>query len=457
MSHRALADGRAIEVEARVTSLLGQSAGAYSDTMPGVIEVNSEAQAELLAEVNSESQAEQLSTRIIRDEFEWDSIRRDWDELFASSCCASFSLHFEWLKNWWRIYGKHYCTDGMRIVTVWRGARCIGAIPLYVGRCAVGPIGIRELRMMSTGESEFEETCPDYIDLLCLPGDEAACRDAVWKAINDIAWDRIRLERLPAESALLSGDLSANCRPCRSEVTRAGVCQVADLSQGFEGFLKTRSAATRKNARRIVRDADRDGAVFELATASNSDQFFDDLVRLHQERWTSEGKAGCYAAPRFTEFHRRLVRDWVPSGQATLGRLSHGGQAYGIQYGFLCRSKFYAYQIGLKRTNSGPFHSEGTALTLLFMRALAARGVTAYDFLREGKASYKQSFATHANQLVELKVCRRSFNVFVFRAARLAARGIHKLSRRVTSDGKPTMRNRAEHANPQGPTQNMAD
>ena len=139
MTHQALAGCWAIE--ARITSLLGHSAGAYSDSMPGVIEVN------------SESQAEQLTTRIIRDELEWDSIRRDWDQLFAASCCASFSLHFEWLRNWWRIYGKHYCTDGMRIVTVWRGARCIGAIPLYVGRCAVGPIGIRELRMMSTGES----------------------------------------------------------------------------------------------------------------------------------------------------------------------------------------------------------------------------------------------------------------------------------------------------------------
>ena len=425
--------------------MLLQAAGANSDSIPGVIEAN------------SESQAEQLTTRIIRDEIEWDAIRRDWDELFVASSCTSFSLHFEWLKNWWRIYGKHYCTDGMRIVTVWRGARFVGAIPLYVGRCAVGPIGIRELRMMSTGESEFEETCPDYIDLLCLPGDEAACRDSVWKAMNDIPWDRLRFEGLPAESALLSGDLSANSRPGRSKVIRTGVCPFADLSQGFEEYLKNLSPRTRAGCRRSLREADRSGAVLELATASNSDQFFDDLVRLHQDRWTNEGKAGCFAAPRFTEFHRRLVRDWVPSGQAILGRLSHGGQAYGVQYGFLCRSKFHNYLNGVKRTNSGPFHSPGTALTVLFTRALAARGVTAYDYLREARPSYKRSFATSANQLVELKVCRPSFNAFVFGAARLAARGIHKLSHAVISGEKPTMRNRAEHANSQRPTNNMAD
>ena len=180
------------------------------------------------------------------------------------------------------------------------------------------------------------------------------------------------------------------------------------------------------------------GAVLEFATASNSDQFFDDLVRLHQERWANEGKAGCFAAARFTEFHRRLVRDLVPSGRAILARLSHGGQAYGVQYGFLCRSKFYNYLNGVKKTNSGPFHSPGTALTLLVMRALAGRGVTAYDYLREGTSSYKRSFATNANQLVELKVCRPSFNAFVFGAARLAARGIHKLSHALISGEKQT-------------------
>ena len=343
-------------------------------------------------------------------------------------------------------------------MTVWRGAHCIGAIPLYLGRCSIGPIGIRELRMMSTGEAEFEETCPDYINFLCLPGDEAACRDAVWRAIDEISWDRLRLQWLPKETALVSDDLRAHCGPYRSRVISAGVCPFADLSQGFEEYLKTLSARTRAGCRRSLREADRSGAVLEWATGSNSDQFLNDLVRLHQERWTSERKAGCFAAPRFTEFHRRLVRDWVPSGQAILARLSHGGQAYGVQYGFLCRSKFHNYLNGVKRTKSGPFHSPGTALTSLVMRALAGRGVIAYDFLREGTSSYKRSFATSANQLVELKHCRPSFNAFAFRAARIAALGIHKLSHRVMSgETKPTVKNCAKRANPQRPTTNIAD
>ncbi len=83
--------------------------------------------------------------------------------------------------------------------------------------------------------------------------------------------------------------------------------------------------------------------------------------------------------------------------------------------------------------------------------------MTAYDFLREGTSSYKQSFATSANQLVELNVCRPSLNVFVLGVAQVAARGIRKLSHALRSGEMPKMRNRAERANPQHPTTDAAD
>jgi CelD/BcsL family acetyltransferase involved in cellulose biosynthesis len=384
----------------------------------------------------SEPQSKVLTTRVLQDEIEWDSIRCDWDELFAASRRTSFSLHFEWLKNWWRIYGAAYGGNGLRIVTVWRGAQCIGAVPLYLGRRTLGPVGVCELRLISTGEAEFEETCPDYINLLCLPGDEAACSDAVWKAIDAIPWDRLRLRGLPEDSALLR-----DRHHFRSEIVRTGICPVADLSGGFEAYLECLSAKTRRNARRFVREAGRNGAIFELADASNTDQFFDDLIRLHQERWTSEGKPGCFAAARYTEFHRRLVREWIPSGHAVLARLSHRGQVYGVRYGFMFRSTFYAYQLGLRRTNTGPFHSPGTTSNLLLMKSLAERGVTVYDFLQGGE--YKLPFATYENQLVELEAWRPSVNGVVYRSCRFAGRAIRKGMRLVRSRERSVVKNLA--------------
>ena len=70
-------------------------------------------------------------------------------------------------------------------------------------------------------------------------------------------WDRLRFECLPEESVLVSSELSANGRPSRSKVIRTGVCPFADLSHGFEEYLKNLSARTRAGCRRSLREADR--------------------------------------------------------------------------------------------------------------------------------------------------------------------------------------------------------
>ena len=325
-------------------------------------------------------QADEVSTRVIVDEAEWDSIRNQWDELYAASSYASPPLHFDWLRNWWRLYGAAYGAGGLRIVTVWRGVKCVGAIPLYLGRRTVGPVGIRELRLISTGEAEHEEICPDYLNLLCLPGDEAICNESVWREIAHMPWDYLEFLNLPERSPLL-GSHSADLTPSRTEVVRQGVCPVADLGRGFEAYIECLSPKGRRNARKYLRVFDREGAVFELASASTADRFIDDLIRLHQEWWTTGGKQpGCFAAARFTEFHRRLANDWVPAGRAVLARLSHGGTVYSVLYGFGTRTKFYFYQSGVSRNETGPFESPGITAYLLLIRALVERGFTEYDF-----------------------------------------------------------------------------
>src|SRR5580704_14866261 len=108
-----------------------------------------------------------LTTRVIEKEVEWDAIRNDWKVLYTSSPYSSIPLDFDWLRAWWRVFGGLYGTGGLRIVTVWRGSRLVGTAPLYVGRGVSGSLGTRHLRFISTGEAAHEETCPDYLNLLC--------------------------------------------------------------------------------------------------------------------------------------------------------------------------------------------------------------------------------------------------------------------------------------------------
>lgn len=359
-----------------------------------------------------------VTVRFIEDEHAWDALRPEWDELYAGSPNASAPVDFAWLRNWWRIYGAACGAGGLRIVTVWRGSRLVGALPLYEG---AGPLGVRSLRFLSTGEAEYEETCPDYLDILCLAGEEAACAEALWRSVERLDWEQLELLDVPEPSLLLR----SRARPSFVRTIPRGSCPVADLSGGFEAYLRRLSSNMRQQARRLLREGERAGAALEVVDAGAVDGAFADLVRLHQARWTARGKPGVFAAPRFTAFHREMLREWLPCGRAVLARLSAAGGTTAVLYGFVTGSRFEFYQSGVRLDDGGPLRSPGVLAHLLLMRHLTARGVTTYDFLR-GASSYKERLATHENGLVAVRAWRPTIRTAAFRSVRFAARAARR-------------------------------
>jgi CelD/BcsL family acetyltransferase involved in cellulose biosynthesis len=206
---------------------------------------------------------------------------------------------------------------------------------------------------------------------------------------------------------------------------------VADLGDGFEAYLQRLSSNSRQNARRLMREGERAGVQLEIVTAAQAGGAFDDLVRLHQQRWIADGKPGVFAAQPFVEFHRTLVQEWVPSGRAVLARLSVGGASVAVLYGFVTRRKFDFYQSGVWREANGPLRSPGSLAHLLLMRAVAERGVIAYDFLR-GPSSYKERLATRENPLVGIRIWRPTPRSALVRLIRLAGGAVDKGNRLIT-------------------------
>jgi hypothetical protein len=343
------------------------------------------------------------------------------------------------MRRWWRVYGPKYrgAGGGLRIVTVWRGPQVIGILPLYLGVTGGPAFGVRHLRFLSTGEEEFEETNPDYLDLLCRPDEELACAGAVQDYLARATWDHLELLDVPESSPLTGEGFRAAVGGAR--ILYRGTCPVADLEGGFEAYLQRLSAKNRQGARRMLREAEKSGAVFELAREGQTDEYFDDLVRLHQHRWTTDGKQGCFAASRFTEFHRTLAAEWVPQGRAVLARLSVAGNPVAVVYGFRTGPKFDFYQSGVL-TDDGMLTSPGILANLLLARMLAERGLLAYDYLR-GTSSYKERFATRKNQLVSLDFWRHTLRATIHLSARFlrrtANRGLQTL--RITRAAPPQL------------------
>ena len=366
-----------------------------------------------------------VTVRVIQSEQAWDEIQDDWNALHAASAFASPPLDFDWLRRWWRVYKSTLSSASLRVITVWRGATLIGALPLYVHRG--GQLDLRHLRFISTGEAEFEEVCPDYLNLLARPGEETTCARSVWSEITRMRWEHLEFLNLDARSPLLEAQVQS---------VPAGACPVADLSGGFEAYLQRLSANGRQQARRVLRDAERAGARFEIIAPRQRASAIADLINLHQERWLREGRPGVFAARRFIEFHRGLLDAWLPSGRAILARLLLDAEPIAVLYGFVTGSKFDFYQSGIQIDPAGPFRSPGTLAHLLLMRALSERGVTTYDFLR-GSSEYKKRLATGENPLATIELWRPTPRVATWRAARSLARFTNAGFRLVRRAGHP--------------------
>ncbi|MGE5611972.1 MAG: GNAT family N-acetyltransferase [Bacillota bacterium] len=376
---------------------------------------------------------EDATVEVIRDVEPWQRLRPEWDELFQASPTASPPLRFDWLWHWWRIYGPAYGNhgQGLRILTFRRQSRLIGVVPLYEMIKRSWGVPVRRLGFISTGEAEFEETCADYLDLLHLPGEREMCMEALVSALCDrrtLAWDELELFDMSGRSPLI--DLHGRLRGCQTSLASSDTCPIANIAGGLEAFLERLSANTRQQARRRLRMAQKAGAILERAMDSSEvDPYFDDLIRLHQQRWNAIGQPGVFASSRFTELHRTLARSWVPTGKAILVRLSLDGQAMAVIYGFLVGTKFDFYQSGVAIDEPSGLQSPGMVAFLMLKAHLAERGITQFDFLR-GASPYKQRLATDYCPMIRLCAVRPGVRTRVFAISNFVRRLASK-SRRV--------------------------
>lgn len=358
-----------------------------------------------------------LVTKILESIEELETLRDSWSFLWTKSPTASTTLHFAWLEAWWRTYRDSFNGARLQVITFWRGERLVGAAPLYVCWIGAPPFQMRRLSFMSTGEAEHEETCGEYLNLLHFPEESSACAEAFWQTVATIPWDQFRFLDVPADAPLVH----AHSLWRQTRVLSRGFCPMADLSGGFDHYLGRLSATSRQQARRLLREAEKAGARLELVSVDRSMEVFDEMARLHQERWAAEAKPGVFASLRFSTFHRSLVSAWLPEGRAVIARLVVGTNTAAVLYGFILNRKFDFYQSGIRLSDPGPLRSPGNLAHLMLMRALIERGVVTYDFLR-GSSLYKERLSTGRNSLIEMDAWRNTPRAALHRAAHLARR-----------------------------------
>jgi CelD/BcsL family acetyltransferase involved in cellulose biosynthesis len=384
--------------------------------------------------------ADRCTVATISDAAELGALRTQWDELFADSPTAAPPLRWEWVHTWWNVYGQAYGDRGrgLRILTVRRGSKLIGILPLYRGKKDNGLLSPWRLCFVSTGASDFEETCTEYLNLLHAPGAEGLCLEALGPVISKpskLGWDELILSDIPAGAALLALAPQIRGPFLRAMATSAGVCHLFSLEGGYEGYLKRISHENRRQARKMLRDFEAEGMRFEVADdAQRLHLFFDQMIELHRQRWAAVGKSGSFA-PRHAEFHRKTAELLLARGEAVIARLSHGDRPLAVVFGYRGGDRLHCYQQGVA-PGIGRLRSPGTAAWLLLMRHQAERGVTMFDHLR-GTTQFKERFATDQDTVTELRVVRLGVRTAAAAALDLAGRAARRLVRKIRRPAEP--------------------
>lgn len=323
-----------------------------------------------------------------------------WNELVAASETDNPFLQWEWCSTWWRHYGVGH---ELAVVLVRDGDQLIGLAPLYVerGKEAREP-GV--MRFLGTGE-----VCSEYLGFIFRRGHEQqAGQELIHFLLQDsnIGWRQLRLTHVPAHgttAAVLQASLHGGPRPFR--VDRAAASWSIELSKSWDEFLDSIESKRRGKFRRALRELEKNRFEFhEVTCETEIDAAWEDLRRLHQARWQRQGKPGCFASRRFTEFHRELLRPLWRRGSLLLNSLRLRGQTVAASYCLRHLGRVYFYQGGIdpEAMQVRPGHS----LRVCELRRAIERGDRVFDFL-SGDEDYKVQWATDQIEMLQITVAGR--------------------------------------------------
>lgn len=347
------------------------------------------------------------------------AVLRDWKQLESRLADVPLAASACWTETWLKHYGD---LIPHRFVRAHSGDSLVGLCLLTDGvQQSEGPLPIRTLHLGTAGEPEADSVCVKYNALLC----EDSRREEFLTAIIGYAesqrdWDELRLD------GFTSADVSILQRDPRmqSRIVESYYFDLQAARDATGEVLTHLGQATRKNVRRNLKwygDLKTEWA----EDVGQAESIFDDLMRLHQSRWTAVGQPGAYASRRFESFHRELLQSLIPAGRMVLFRVSSADGIVGCVQAFIDGNRALVYQGG-----SAPYTgklSPGMIVDYLCMEECLRRGLDAYDFLG-GNSEHKQKLSNGTNQLAWIRCCRPRWKYRIVNAARHVKRGMAALS-----------------------------
>jgi CelD/BcsL family acetyltransferase involved in cellulose biosynthesis len=286
----------------------------------------------------------------------------EWRDLWERCPYATPFQSPEWLVPWWEAFhpGRLKCLERRE------GGRLVGLAPMYEDEDGIA-------RLLGEGNT-------DYLDALVEPGCGAA-----W--IYEQA-GRAYLYDLRPQSPLVSE------APEWAGITGGEVCPVLELPATVEEWRNALPHGLKRNLRRYGE------RLPEARFAESRDPaLIEDLIRLHDARWSMRGQPGVLRGDAVARFHRAAASGFAARGWLRFWTLHSGASLAAIIYAFVCRGRAYFYSSGFlpALARLGP----GTLAIGRAIESLIAEGVGELDFLR-GAEAYKFAWGARPRRSVNI-------------------------------------------------------
>jgi CelD/BcsL family acetyltransferase involved in cellulose biosynthesis len=237
----------------------------------------------------------------------------------------------------------------------------------------------RKLHLNATGDARWDAV---FIEHNGLVGREADVTRVLGAAL------RQALEVAPVVLAGVDDRYLAAARAV-GVVTRhqARFAPCVDPTAVRGAFLEGLSANARGQIGRAMRLCGDGLGIARAADAATAQDWFAEMVALHQASWQARGQAGAFAAPEMRAFHAAVIASGFADRTAQLLRVTAGGWTVGVLYNLVRGGHVCAYQSGFAAVQDAR-EKPGLVCHTLAIELYRSESATKYDLLA-GAARYK--------------------------------------------------------------------
>jgi CelD/BcsL family acetyltransferase involved in cellulose biosynthesis len=338
------------------------------------------------------------------------SLANKWNNILSQSESDNIFLTWEWVFNWWQVYGAG---KELRVLVLRDQEEAIVAIaPFYVRtKTILGGLSINEIRFLGTGE----DVSPDYLDLIIKKGFENEAINAFiqYLAVKN-GWHIANLTDMLSTSfnVKILQKVATDNRLVVESSERA-TCPYIQLLPDWEEYVGGLSKNMRYNIKRRRQNLEKTFKTryFMWQDIGGLEYAMERLSFLHNKRWEQkDGKHG-FSSKEYIAFHQAVAREFSIKGWLQLSCLELDGEIAGILYDYRYGNKIYYYQGGFDPSLYK--YSLGLVLRAYVIQKAIKDGIKEIDLLK-GAYEHKYKWTEYDRQTINLTIGKNNLRSKIF-------------------------------------------